>query len=484
MDKEEAAYRSLQFKASAQRLFLNLKRHGGRMTKHQIETLVSRWLEEALDESEDIRATGPISDDEREAIQGGLSDQFDAADEALLSGNYRKVALEADELLREAGLPSMDHAGADFARLCRRLLRAKIEFLRIESDRWDGEYHDDHLKGKGQTLPAKEEPPASLPFTTVLEKYLTANPRPTRTADPLKAEFARFVGVIGGDKPIRGIAKADAVRYKESLQERKCSLLTCIKHLSNLDALFKWAEVHGYSGPSPVKGLVPSKRQAKKQSLRRQPFSDEQLLTVLGSSEFLKQRTERPERYWIILLLLFQICRREEAGQLYLKDLGESDGIAYMNITDKEPDQTLKNEGSRRKVPLHSALVKLGFLKYVQSIKKAGHARLFPQLTRKGNNGYADPVGKWFGRMVTATASVAPGLGLTDPALVIHSLRHGGITKLHSAGVPVNIVETLTGHSAGNVHGQYVHKELLSMKTLRDGLERLQYPEVVKALLR
>lgn len=31
VDKEEAAY---QFKASAQRLFLNLKRHGRRMTKH------------------------------------------------------------------------------------------------------------------------------------------------------------------------------------------------------------------------------------------------------------------------------------------------------------------------------------------------------------------------------------------------------------------------------------------------------------------
>ena len=70
MDKEEAAYRSLQFKVSAQRLFRNLKRHGGRMTKHQIETLVSRWLEEALDESEDIRAVGPISDDEREALPG------------------------------------------------------------------------------------------------------------------------------------------------------------------------------------------------------------------------------------------------------------------------------------------------------------------------------------------------------------------------------------------------------------------------------
>ncbi|MDI3466198.1 MAG: hypothetical protein OJF50_005019 [Nitrospira sp.] len=54
------------------------------------------------------------------------------------------------------------------------------------------------------------------------------------------------------------------------------------------------------------------------------------------------------------------------------------------------------------------------------------------------NNGYGDPVGKWFERLVSS-------LDLTDPRLVIHGLGHGGITKLHSAGAPVNIVETITG---------------------------------------
>jgi integrase len=149
------------------------------------------------------------------------------------------------------------------------------------------------------------------------------------------------------------------------------------------------------------------------------------------------------------MLLLFECCRREAAAQLYLKDLGVIDGVPYIQITDEEPDQSLKNEGSKRRVPIHSSLLQLGFMEYVESIKRAGHTRLFPQLRRKGNNGYGDPVGKWFGRLVSS-------LGLTNPRLVIHFLRHGGITKLHSAGVPVNIAETLTGHSAGNVHEQYV----------------------------
>ena len=485
-DRAEAECRSLKWQAEGKRLFYTLQRHGAHMTKHQIEALVSRWLDDALDEAEDARAIRPLNEDAIEDLQGGMSYHFDGYQEALVSGDYGKVAKEAEELLQAAGLPALDRGSLDFTKLCRRLLRAKIEYLRIEYDRWEGEYKDDHLRGRGRVDDKSDaEAAPSLPFSEVMEKYLTSSPRPPRTVNPMKAEFLRFMGTLGGDRPIASITRADIVRYKESLQGKKQGLLTLIKHLSGLDALFKWAEVHAYrSTPSPVKGLVPSKRQAKKQALKRQPFTDEELLMILGSPEFLRQREERPERYWLVLLLLFQICRREEAGQLYIKDFQDSpEGICYLNITDTEKDQTLKNEGSRRKVPLHPALAKLGFINYLALVRACAErdgvaentSRVFPQLTKKGHNGYADPVGKWFGRLVT-------GLGLTNPALVLHSLRHGGITKLHDAAVPVNLVETLTGHAAGNVHGQYVHKERISMKTLSEALEKLQYPEVVKLL--
>jgi len=462
------------------------------MTKDQIDTLVSNWLESELDDSDEWRNTyGPLSDNERECAPLFMEASVNDAREALASNNFRVVEKEADDLLKSAGLPALDHDSAEYGRLCRRLLRAKMEFAKIQKDRWNGEYHDDHFKrpvtnhhsnGYASEAPqgttTKRNTPSHL-FSVVLEKYLAANPRPARTAKPLKAEFLKFIQTIGGDRPIAAITKADGVSYKESLQHtRKLSLSTAIKHISNADALFKWAEVHAFNpeGTNPMKGLAPSKRQAKKTALKRRPFTDEELLTVLGSEEFRSQRVERPERYWLVLMLLFECCRREEAAQLYLKDIGEVDGIPFIQITDEEKDQSLKNEGSKRRVPIHSSLIQLGFMQYVASIKQAGHTRLFPQLKRKGNNGYGDPVGKWFGRHVTL-------LGLADPRLVIHSLRHGGITKLHSAGVPVNIAETLTGHSAGNVHEQYVHKELISMRTLQEGLEKLRYEHVLTSLM-
>jgi len=188
------------------------------------------------------------------------------------------------------------------------------------------------------------------------------------------------------------------------------------------------------------------------------------------------QREENPARFWSVLICLFQVCRREEAGQLALADIGEADGVPYFNITDAGEDQGLKNAESRRRLPIHSSLLQLGFMEYVRRTKDAGHVRLFPQL-RRGANGYSDAVGKFFSRLVTKA-------GLTDAALVLHSLRHGGITRLHAAGVAHSTVEVLAGHASNNVHGQvYVHREGLPLKMLKDGLDKLRYLEVEKVLV-
>ena len=179
---------------------------------------------------------------------------------------------------------------------------------------------------------------------------------------------------------------------------------------------------------NPVKGLAPSKKIIRKTIVKRRPFSEKELLLVFGSQELLMQKTTNAARYWIPLLCLFQISRREEGAQLAVADIQEDQGIHFIRINDDEKlGQNLKNEGSRRRVPIHPSLRELGFLDYVQTMRQAGHVRLFPELT-KGNSGYADPVGKWFGRLVTK-------LGIVDEAVVLHSLRHGGISKLTGAGV-------------------------------------------------
>lgn len=128
--------------------------------------------------------------------------------------------------------------------------------------------------------------------------YFKENSRAERTDSQIKAEFDKFIAVLGADKPVASITKADYRTYKEHILKDRAQT-TCIKHLSSLSGLFKWAEQQGFvpDGFNPIRGLSPNKRQAKKHATPRRPFTDAKLLAVFSSKEFLKQRETHPDRY-------------------------------------------------------------------------------------------------------------------------------------------------------------------------------------------
>jgi transposase InsO family protein len=98
------------------------------MTNEQRDALVAHWLEVEVDEAEDARTlAGSLSDDYREGVWHVLSDQLDDAHEALVTNNWRKVEREADALLQAAGLPALDHEGAQ-----------------VMTDRWRTHYNTVH----------------------------------------------------------------------------------------------------------------------------------------------------------------------------------------------------------------------------------------------------------------------------------------------------------------------------------------------------
>jgi integrase len=451
------------------------------MTPEQIESLVNGWLASELDYAEECRITaGPLSDARLEGELDGLDIMAETTREALLGNDFRKIEIEANELIKAAGFPPMDRESAEYGRLCRRLLRARLEYTRIETERWNGEYHEaPSVTQRIGPSSLKATLKASKTFVEVVALYFKECSKAKRTDSQMQAEFEKFLKPLGQDISIRSITKDLCRQYKESLlHERSLSQTTCVKHLSSLSTLFKWAEAQGFvdEGVNPVRGLIPNKRQAKKTAAKRRPFTDEELLTVFGSQDFKAQREIHPERYWISLICLFGACRREEASQLYCADVQKQDGMWYFHLTNEEADQNLKTGAiSKRRLPIHSSLIHLGILEFIEGVKATGESRLFPSL-RKGRNGFGDAVGKYFSRLITH-------LGLTDSALVMHSLRHGGITKLHAAGVPENIVKMLVGHSESDVHHTvYVQKDLIPLQLLRDGIEKLRYDDIEKAL--
>jgi hypothetical protein len=111
------------------------------MTNAQREELVTRWMDAELDEAEDWRAlNGPISDECRDGMTDLIVDKRQEVESALLGSDYQIIEKEADELLTAAGLPLLAHGSEDFKRLCRRMLVGKQDVLRIDQERWNGDY--------------------------------------------------------------------------------------------------------------------------------------------------------------------------------------------------------------------------------------------------------------------------------------------------------------------------------------------------------
>ena len=139
LDKEETRVNAGKSEAQGRQLFLTLKSHDDRMEQSQIDELVEHWLDSELDEADDYRAlSGPLEDEYCDDVSLILSDQLEEARLSLRNCDYRIIEKKTDGLIHAAGFPALNREGADFGRLCRRLLQAKEHYLRTQIREWSG----------------------------------------------------------------------------------------------------------------------------------------------------------------------------------------------------------------------------------------------------------------------------------------------------------------------------------------------------------
>ncbi len=487
-------------------LFHHLRQHGVAMTLDQIKKLVQHYINTSLEEEEEaLLASNGHDDDDLPPY----SDFLEEAVNQLRRNDFRQIQHEADELLKthKRTLPKTSDA---YRRLCRELLKAKQVVWKAVMERSGGNYFRDtsaaySILGHSSTPDTPSPETVRLLSETFTDYFKHYVHRDKRTNHEKTILFQRFVESLGGDRPIQEVTKADCIRFRDQysrLPKRPTNNLrgkpiavileamegatyptvtktTVNLALDDLRHFFSWALKHDvYMGKNPVEGIAYEG--TKKQSYEY--LEDADLKALFTSTEFNDQRNgEYPERYWLLWILLHTGARREEIAQLSVNDVRasqEEHGIWFFHITTHEDEgRTVKNKHSKRRVPVHSALIALGFLDYLKQRKGEGQL-LFPpskKVKRKGKGGRPTPgdaVGKWFTRLRKLT-------GVTGRKL-LHSFRHTVVTRLTSAGVPQDMREILVGHASSTVHGQvYTHREQIPLKLLQEHLEKLQYPEVV-----
>lgn len=354
----DACLRARVFEGALARLFTFLKEHHRRMTPKQIEQLVQHYGISYRQRGEEERQTRTVDDDERDAITGYYSDRIEDAMFNLIRKDYRRIASTADGLLAEYKY-TLPTDSQEYQRLCRRLLQEQQRVFKTEIARWDGDYMQDFNNvAQAQGVEGNSFAPSKL-LSEALKDYFTHYVhRDKRTNQEKEVCFKRFIEIIGGDKPLEEIIKADCIRFRDTFSrfprripdklrgkpiadmlkasEKKKSCVTVTKvtvnlALDDLRHFFSWAIKHDHViGKNPVDGIAYEG--VKQESY--EAFTDDDLSRIFTSQQFISQRTgKHPERYWLILLLAYSGARREEIAQMLVTDIRQDkDGLWFLDI--------------------------------------------------------------------------------------------------------------------------------------------------------
>jgi integrase len=261
----------------------------------------------------------------------------------------------------------------------------------------------------------------------------------------------------------------------------KVSAATVNKQLGAVMAIASWGHANGII-PEDAPWSDPfAKMSVQEDQSERTSFETAELQRLFAAPVF--TRHEYPEggrgstAFWLPLLALLTGARQGELAGLSASDvqLDTETSTPLLFITEKvSRGRTLKTKASQRVVPIHAELVRLGFLRYVEEVRRVdgADAWLFPLVAPVKGKARSSTWSKWFGRYLRAQ-------GVTDTNKVFHSLRHRFKDEARAGGVAVEVHNALMGQAdASTVGGRYGAKEMLArftVKVLRTAVAKVAY---------
>lgn len=247
------------------------------------------------------------------------------------------------------------------------------------------------------------------------------------------------------------------------------------KYLGGIGHLFDWAVAEQLVLSTPAAKL----KLANVPDSAKRSFDVDELLRLFHKDYRLDAVS------WILVVLLYQGLRANEACQLHTDDViqDQRSGLwclriavearADRRISDKAPDRTLKNTQSRRLIPIHQRLIDLEFLEFVDQRRVGGKKMLF-DVKKYGQSGYYDSVRK---RLV----GLMEAAGIYSRETTVHSLRHTFAEALRNlAGAPQDLREAIGGWAvSGSAEIDY-GSERFWPENMKTWLDRIDWPRLFR----
>ncbi len=227
-----------------------------------------------------------------------------------------------------------------------------------------------------------------------------------------------------------------------------------------LISFFQFAEEEQLLSVNPAKGLKVTQR--VKQQGKKNPFNDTELQQLFSAPVFTGCADDekgwriagnsfpRRAKYWIPIIGLHSGMRLNEICQLQIGDLQILPEGPFFSVIDTD-GKILKSSTSKRLVPIHSNLVALGIIDWIEEMEKvaAPNSSLFPELTsRTSGKRPSDNFSRWFGNLRDSR-------GLSKSGKSFHSFRHYMTDRLTEQGIRELTIHRLLGWSVKGMLGVY-----------------------------
>lgn len=330
------------------------------------------------------------------------------------------------------------------------------------------------LRAKLAELPAAPPKPTKVYRLREVFDLWKASKAAGLKTDSIKARERALVFYedFTGNPPINEISRFQGDEFRAWLIAKGGASKTASERLMYVNSLFAYAHQDlELLSRNPWRGISIDNAT----ETRRYPWTPNQINTFFSQPLFtsyaLPKRAARAgadAAYWIPLLGLFTGARSGEFCQLQVSDIVQEQDIWVIDINETEGGKRVKTDASWRKVPIHSKLIQLGFLDYVEAVRNAGHASLWPHLhlnPEKPSLGFS----RWFNECPRK----AVGVEIPD----FHSLRHTVRSALSAANVPVTDQDNITGHAVQGSTGEKVYRHV-ELAKLRQGVEKIVYPSL------
>jgi len=440
------------------------------LTERQIPALMQRYRAHALHIDDELRSG--MNDAELDDHEAFLSTALKQVRRAVAARNFSSITETAEHLL-DAERLWLAPSSTSYEVLLESLLATERAVLEEELQR---------VQGEG--APTPELAPlvdAKDTWAAAMTLWVAESAPAAKTVSEVRSEVARFIKLVG-NKPLSELSDDDVDAFKDALLGAGLSHSRINTVLSLLSPLLSLAIRKRYIAQTQnpfSRKKYPKKTVKKNTKVFRDAYTMDELNRVFRSPVY--TRGERPAKgggdaaYWLPLLALTTGARAEDCARIAVSDLQQRDGVYVLRLHDTKREERLGIPNITRLVPVHTRLIEAGLLSYVEQRRQAGAtALLFPALHVNQYGKRSAVFSNWYG------AYLDDVVGLNDPRLVFHSLRHTFKTFAEESGVNDRVIEELIGHDADDNYGRHEQGDKrLPFKLLVDAMNVLKFPGLV-----